>query len=478
MYALRIGSCVLVFLIGLRLFGRTGALFAVFAMLAFSFLLGHGESFRADPLISFLFLGCAALLTWMIGNRWAVAAAAILFASGLAISVKMQIYLPAVVALLAAAATQGGSRQLVIRRAVLFGAVLAAAYGILYGLHALSIAPVTHSLAARTLAVGSDMWLNPRLDALWRTLQWDWAFWALYVLGIAAAIRVAARSAGDERMRALSVLGLQLPLVTLFIYRNTFEYFYVSLIPLAALACGYAVARLEQGLTARPMWAAVLVVVAAVPLGSRALEYLTIHSEDTTIAQRQVVAAVHEIFPEPVPYLDRGGMIASFPRVNVPMTLYLLERVYRRGEPTMADLVRNRQPEFLLANVGGLDLGQSWDQSRSAERHLLQEDFEFLREHFIHHWGPIWVPGRAVEFMHSGDTVTFEMPVPGLYTVEAAGAVEIDGVRVDSGGVVYLGTGPHTISAIGDTSSATLRRGERLNLPAAQPPERVLYRER
>ena len=41
---------------------------------------------------------------------------------------------------------------------------------------------------------------------------------------------------------------------------------------------------------------------------------------DGQFDQRAVVAAVHRIFPEPVPYLDHGGVMASFPKVNFFMS--------------------------------------------------------------------------------------------------------------------------------------------------------------
>lgn len=471
MYILRLGSCVLVFLIALRLYGRTGALFAVFAMLAFSYLLRHGEELRADPLISFLSLSSIALLIWHPSNRGAIAGAAVLLASALAVSIKTQIYLPVVVGLFGVFALQSERRRWAGRRAALFAVVFAASYGLLYTMHSLTVEPASHSLPAQALAVGTDMLLDPKLDVLWRTLRWDWAFWMLYVAGIAAALRMAARDAGDERMRALSLLCLQIPLVTLLIYRNTFEYFYASIIPLAAVGCGYAVASLERSISAKPKWATVLIIAIALPLGVRAVEYLSLHDRDTTLGQRQVLTAVHQIFPEAVPYIDRSGLVASFKRVNSPMTKFLLDRYHRRGQPMMADLVRTRQPEFLVATVSGLNLAASWEESRSSGRYLLQEDFEFLRLHFIHHWGPIWVPGRTLEFGENGGVLEFEIAVPGPYTMESTGSVAVDGSPVAAGDVVHLDAGPHTIAAIGETSSATLRRGERLHRPAAPPPE-------
>ncbi len=476
MYVLRLGSCVLVFLIALRLYGRTGALFAVFAMLAFSYVLHHGEALRADPLISFLFLGSVALLVWHPSNQWPAAGAAALLAAALAISVKTQIYLPAVGGLLIVFALQPETRGWVIRRTALFAAVFAATYGLLYWMHSLVVDPGTHSLPARTLTVGTEMLFDPRLDALWRTFVWDWAFWMLYAVGIAAAIRMGAFKAGDERMRALSLLCLQIPLVTLLIYRNTFEYFYVCIIPVAALGCGFAVALLERASSAKPKWAAALVVVLALPLGVRALEYLSLHDKDTTLVQRQVLTAVHQIFPAAVPYIDRTGLVASFERVNFPMTTYLLNRYHQHGQPVMANLVRTRKPEFLIANVDGLNLAGSWEASRSSDRYLLREDFEFLRRHFIHHWGPVWVLGCTLELPKTGGVIPFEIAVPGPYTLESAGSVAIDGSPVASGDIVHLDAGPHTIAAIGETSRATLRRGERLKRPAAQPPEWALFR--
>ena len=188
--------------------------------------------------------------------------------------------------------------------------------------------------------------------------------------------------------------------------------------------------------------------------------------------QRRLVEGVHAIFPEPVPYLDRCGMISSFPRARVFMSTYILQRYRERGVPAMARIVAEDQPRFLLANVSGLALEQPWDTVQTYERRLLKEDFEFLQNNFVHHWGAIWVPGKRLTLSGSAGT-PFLIAVAGPYTVESERAFTIDGVLTHHDDVIQLGAGDHVATG---TGSVTLRYGARLPRPPFHPSPRRLFR--
>ena len=96
MFGLRLLTCACIFLIGRRLFGTTGALVAVAASMAFSYVIMHGESFRADPLITSCFMVAASLLILFPARMLATVTAGVLMAVAAMISIKAAIYGPSI----------------------------------------------------------------------------------------------------------------------------------------------------------------------------------------------------------------------------------------------------------------------------------------------------------------------------------------------------------------------------------------------
>lgn len=470
-FGLRVGTSVLVFLLALRVSNRSGALVAVLATLAFSHLVRHGESFRADPLIAFLVLLSTTLLVWRLENVGAVTVAAIAFALAASITVKTALYVPALVGIAGVLWWQGDpvAHGVVRRRAVLFGAVGAAAYAALYLYHTAVIAAPGTEVVQRATASGAGMVGGAQFDTLLRTFRADWAFWLLFAEGAIVAARDAKRRIGPARIRPLLLLALLVPLASLVLYRNSFEYFYVAVVPFAALACAYSVMRAQE--LAPPAWRAGVPLVAAAVLAWRGWTFVDTLQSDAIEPQRRLVAAVHEIFPEPVPYLDRCAMMSSFPHAGLFMSTYVLQRYRERGVPGMARIVAEDQPHFLLSNVSALSLHLPWDIVRTAQHRLLREDFEFLQRNFVQHWGDIWVPGQRLALSREA-SLAFAIVVAGPYTVESERPVSIDGQLLRPGDVVELRSGHHR--ALGD-GMVTLRFGARLPRPRSLPPRRRLF---
>ena len=460
-YALRVASTILVFLLGVRVAGRTGGLVAALASLTFSHMLRHGESFRADPLVAFLVLLAAALLVWRFQSAIAVTVAGVALALASSITIKTAIYVPAIAALLAIMYWSGDAavRPVRARRAILFAAVTVAAYAAMSLLHAAVTPTAGTEVARRAIASGGGMLGNARFDVLARTLRADWPFWLLFAAGVGFAVHDAVRGRDARRARALMLCALLVPLGSLLIYRNTFEYFYVALVPFASTGCGYAVARIAERL-GRGLRAAAPLLLAA-PMVWQGGAHAWALRWDRITPQREVIEAVHAIFPEPVPYLDRCGMIASFPRAPLFMSTYVLAAYRRAGVPRVAEMVAEGQHRFLLANVSGLRLERSWDTVRTYERRLLREDFEFLQKNFVPHSGPIWVVGKRLDLPAGVDT-SITTVVRGPYTLESSGPVIVDGVTVRPDAVIELEPGAHRIRGAG---RVTLRYGAHLPVP-------------
>lgn len=471
-FGLRVATSVLVFFLALRVSNRSGALVAVLATLTFSHLVRHGESFRADPLVAFLVLLSATLLVWRLKNVGAVIIAAIAFALAASITVKTAIYVPTLVGIVGVMwwTADPGARQLLLRNAILFGGAATIAYAAFYLFHTAATAAPGTEVVQRATASGAGMVGSAQFDTLLRTLRTDWAFWLLFAEGTIVATVDARRRTGSARLGPLLLLALLLPLASLVLYRNSFEYFYVAIIPFAAVACAYSVKRAQE--LAPAEWRAGVPLAAAAVLAWRGWTFVDALRYDDMEPQRRLVNAVHQIFPEPVRYLDRCGMISSFPRARVFMSTYVLQRYRDRGVPSMAGIVAEDQPHFLLSNVSGLALHLPWDTVQTDQRRLLKEDFEFLQNNFVQHWGDIWVPGKRLTLSGSAPLV-FTIVVAGPYTVESALPVTIDGRQLRPGDVVQLESGEHR--AVGD-GLVTLRFGARLPRPQSPPTWRRLFK--
>ena len=99
---------------------------------------------------------------------------------------------------------------------------------------------------------------------------------------------------------------------------------------------------------------------------------------------------------------------------------------------------------------------------QAAPEELLPEDARFIRENYVHHWGPLSVAGKHVRPGSS----TIRIEVPGAYTVEDA-AVRIAGRDVAVGEALNLPRGEYRVVA---QDAATLRWGDHLPRPAIAPP--------
>ena len=92
---------------------------------------------------------------------------------------------------------------------------------------------------------------------------------------------------------------------------------------------------------------------------------------DRIAHQRAIVAAVHQVFPGPVPYLDHSGMIGSFPKANGFMSSWGVSSYAAAGVPFMPAALE-RRPPLLLVNWPVLDL-----ESPMSRRLLPQEWVRF-----------------------------------------------------------------------------------------------------
>jgi len=184
------------------------------------------------------------------------------------------------------------------------------------------------------------------------------------------------------------------------------------------------------------------------------------------------------LFPDPVAYIDRNSMIASYPKVGFFMSSWGMENYLAGNRPIMEDLIRREQPVFLLANSCALELSrQPTEDPDLCPLRLLDADFEILRDNFVHHWGAIYVAGKTFQLEAQAKPQFFEVLIPGVYTLEAAAPASIDGKTYRPGDPVTLDQATHAISATGGAMRVLLRWGQGLYRPDHEPSLQPIYKD-
>lgn len=507
MFAVQVVAALALWRIGARLLSSSAGLFAVVATSSFSFVLQHGASFRYDPLLSGLFLVAAWLLVGRPRGGLAAAgrvlAAGGLFGLALVISVKAAFFGPslalmALVRLDDVDGARGGApwsprrafdlRELRALRDLRALGGLVVSSGIVAGAlslaHRASLAsggpaPVRWASAAARSMIAPEGKLFPRREQILPSLTFDTAVWTLLAVGLVLVVVRLLTARGRARRAAVLVFAFALPMASIVIYRNAWPYYFATVLPGAALLCGAVVAAVEGALVRRPLMAILTVAALTAPLAVTLQQWVRHNGEEQNHVQRALLTGVHEIFPAPVPYLDRCGMVSSFPKVGPFMSTWGMELARAAGARVVPELLATTPPVFILANVESLELDKPW--RRRDKRRLVAEDFRLLRSTYVHHWGAVWVAGVHIDGVHLAGApaapVEVQIVVPGPYTVEATGPVTIDGATHAAGSVVTLVTGAHRVGVegAGSPGGVTLRWGDHLRRPTAPLPEGKIF---
>ncbi len=462
MCALLVVSSAVLYALARLWTSRPAALVAVLAFLAAWPVLRHGASFRADALILPLTLAAFYFTLRGTGLAWrnaAIAGGCI----GLAfvVTVKSVMLLPAlfVAALLPDPARHGnalaGTAEAVRRLALIccIAAVLAAALLALHSTAVVAAAEPAGAFASRAFtATVLDMPFAPRGDYLIWLMAEEPVFWT----GALAGLVVAARQ------RAWSAVALSFALVPVLFYRNAYPYYFPIMMAPVAVLVAIAADGLLRCSSARARGAALVVLAfAIVALMAGAYDSLMRLRFDGQSDQRAIVAAVHRIFPEPVPYLDHGGMMASFPKVNFFMSSWGVDDYARAGRDFMPAALALRCPPLLLVDHPVLV------RDSLLYRQLREADRKLLEAFYVEYWGPVRVAGASVDLTGDAPAV-LRVPCRGTYRVEADGPVMVDGRTHVPGDVVAL-DGEHDYQV--DAATAPLpARQLRLVWASAQPP--------
>jgi hypothetical protein len=470
MLAFQAGTLCAIFLTAKHFASRTGALCAVAAYATCANVMLRGASFRFDPIVTFLLMAAIALL---VGERlrWYLATlAGLLVAIAALVTIKSVLYVPS---LLAVALWRIFSAQ--DSRSAAFSMVVAAGVSaaalcllFLFHLHSLGgLSPaggpeafVLHS-ASSMIGFGS---ISPTWPYILFSIVGGPVLWAGIAAGTLFCIRHTVKGR-ISRPRMLVLLSFLFPLAAVLFYRNAFPYYYVFAFAPASVLVAFATDAL--------VWPARQFAIAICVMCALATQTTASALSRTMEAQHSVMAAVHEIFPKPVPYIDRCSMIGSFPKEGFFMSTWMMDTYRKDGTPDFSRIIEDQHPVFVLTNTPTLRAALNATEME-PDQALLSRDASALRNNYIRHWGPIWVAGKR--FTEAGPSSRdFEMPVAGNYTVEAEGGVVIDGKPASPGDVVHFEAGRHGMTASAGSFPVVLRWGDHLPMPSAAAPKEAVF---
>jgi hypothetical protein len=480
LWLMSIVSGVLIFNVARNFCSKEASLLSVLFYAGFSYVVDHGLSFRYDPICAFLFLASLYMLLCAGGSRFRIAISGFLMAVAMMVSIKSVFYFGTIGAIFLTLFLLEPNRRVVIKNALVFAAVFSGSLLVLYQAHRYALASDTLiDPSAYVRSSGSKTLLStpflPRINFIINALSQNGPIWVFIFLGLAKAVYGAFK--GPDRKSALILVSFAAPLLSLLFYRNAYPYFYVFLMP-AVVVLGGVFADVLIASFRRSSSKVVLLVFAGTVLmisGSVLGDYIR-KLPDQTAAQAQIVALVHRMFPEPVPYIDRNSMISSYPTAGFLMSTWNMESYVARNSPVMEGLIQGKQPQFLIANSCALDIlqRQVYEETLCHYR-LLDQDLEALRANFVHHWGAVYVAGKTFELRAQSEPEEFEILISGTYTLEADAGVSIDGAPHRPGDQVHLSQGGHTIVATDAATDAVLRFGVNLPQPGHEPSSLPIY---
>lgn len=458
MLACEMVTCCAIFAIARRFANETAALLATLAYISAGYVLQHGMSFRADPMAAATLMAALWILLCSRLHIANVITASFLIALGFAITIKIVLYAPAFLAVAWVRWHETADRRDLLRKAailIFFSIAFAALFTLASWFTLPSAPPPAAREASKSLSSSGTMMFDLGLFPRWPYLLM--AMFTAPVLTL-AALRAAAVLAGSATAPGRNLrIAAWLMLATIgcvSFYANSFPYFYAFILPPVAVVAAIGMEALAKSVSVKFLVAAMLVQAMASSVST---------PRSVLPTQKQMLAAVHQIFPQPVAYFDFPGMVPEFSKANFFMTVWGV-RKYRAGlEPSLAEAARMQVVPLLIVNQEPLERNQT---TLDGAWELKPKDRALLKDGFIPHWGPLWVAGHA--FRPGTDQTSFIIYAPGTYTLEG-GAARIDGAVVGAGQTVQLARGNHLFVRLQD-SSVVLRWGDHLARPSMPEP--------
>ena len=435
---------------------RFGALVAVVAWNGFTFTMLHGSALRTDTIATTAMLWA---IWFTLARRTGIASSLAIGAFtgiGAALTIKVMFYVPTLGALLLIRLVDKGDRARTIGLILLSATAAIGSFIAILTLHATTFPSVASPFAfvartsGATLFSGSYAILLTYLPAI---VIRNVGFWLFAVAGIVGACQVSRDP--EARRQGLELLSFTLPLVAFAIYRDVYPYFFPFILAPVAVLAGFGAMRMPLLIRAAGL---LLVATSAIAAYLQGLSHGNSH-------QRSVLAEIHQLFPQPVPYIDHTSMVASYPKQGFFMSSWGMTDYRRQATPVMPDIVARQQPKFILVTRPLLDVeGFDPATAQKSRRGLLAEDVRTLQKNYVRYWGPIYLPGLRLD-----GAGILNVHIAGAYRLEKGRSVELAGRRINRGEIISLGAGNYRFRA---TEPAILRWAVPAP-PSSTPPERL-----
>lgn len=442
-----------IYLLAEKFSDKRTALLAVAAYMGAGFVLQHSTAFRVDPIVTTLLtMALVVAARSRLSTAWIAVLGALIGLAAM-VTIKFVLWAPAFFGIALWKWHDEGYDWRYIARWFAAGAVSLSVFALLYWLHSSDMSPSQISGSAEaTLTASADRMFHffgsPHGDVAFK------GFATALPLVIAAALLPWALTQSEQPIaKKLGILGLWAMLLTPAYYFNAYPYFFPFILPPVAVACAISIPLFTKRYGQLTFAALTLLSAAGIWM---------VDARGVTERQQSLVAAVHEVFPEPVNYIDCCGMIGSFNKVNEFRTQWGVALYQQSGRPLILETLSEQTVPLLIDN--NREFSRAMDGSDTTTFHA--SDIEAMRETYIRHWGDIFVAGRDIA---PGETLAWNVLVPGTYTVDA-GPIFIDGRSYETGSQIELARGQ--ISLGNDASqSARLIWGKGLKRPLADPPE-------
>lgn len=449
------GTCTLVYALSRGFVSRTAALVSVLSFASVGFSIIHGASFRADPIAAMFAMGSLVVVARAQAGWVSAIAAGALAAVAAMITIKVTLYAPAFLGIGAWRLLTTGNRRATFLWLGGASVSAAAAFAFLYlvqlGLVPKGAGAASSAGLANAAETQMGAGLLPRLQEIVQFVLLSPAQTILLLTGLGGA--GAMLHDRDQRPEAIALVGCGASLLCLLYYRNAFPYFFPFILAPAAILAAWAVEQVPALMKH--------VALIAIALTTPAVAVAVSWSKRDQNAQQQVVSIVHDLFPQAVHYIDRNGMIASYPKRGFFMSTWGMQNYRRAGVPVFDQVLARDTVPLVIVNGPALQDAFGERERLPAEYSLLDGDKATLRRNYVHHWGPLWVAGMVLEGAPEG--TRFDVLVPGMYTVEGAD-VSIDGRALRASGLVALSRGGHVLRAPAG-KLVTLKWGDRLARP-------------
>lgn len=473
MVFLQLLTAIFIYQIARQFFLKSTAFFVIISYFSVQYILLLGSDFRADPIATFLLVLSINLMLSLTTSLVVPAVIGLLLALSLMITIKSAFYLPVIGLLYLVSFYQPESRQLKLKQGLISIFSLIGSLLMLYFLHKASVGEATGEVQAALsesyLKTIASQTFFPRLDFFIASLKQDFVFWILVLTGLLILIRAIILEKDFARIKTLQLFVLALPLLTLLFYRNAFPYYYSFMLATPALLVGVCWEKLMSHSTG------ISRVISKLLLGF--FTFVILYKGFATPfnknmhSQQEMLTVIHQLFPEPVHYIDRCSMVSSFKKEGFFMSTWGTENYREAGEPIFGDIIEEQQPKFLLANKLQLDLGLP-DEVRNKVIHpnynLFEEDLNVLRENYIPHWGKLYVAGKYVVVDAPERDYDVNIKIEGKYTYEGSHLLELSGQQLIPGQVVLLKKGLYVLKTK-EAGSYVFRWGDHLGMPVKEP---------